>query len=340
MIRVGINGFGTIGKRVADAVALQDDMKIVGVVKTRPTFEAKLAQRKNYPIYTNVKENIPAFEAAGLKVYGTLENLLDNCDVIVDCTPGKVGAANKEKLYAPRKIKAIFQGGEKSGVAEMSFNASNNYVACVGKNFLRVVSCNTTGLCRTLGAIDRALGLQKVRATMIRRGADSGDSDTGPINAIVPNPPTIPSHHGADVNTILPKLDIVTGAFIVPTTLMHVHMVNAILSKNTTREEAISVLEKASRIILVNASDGIESTAQVMEYARDLGRPRGDLFEIAVWRESINVINGNELFYIQAVHQECNVVPENVDAIRAISGIEKDANKSIEKTNKSLNILI
>jgi len=30
-IKVGIVGYGTIGKRVADAVALQKDMKLVGV---------------------------------------------------------------------------------------------------------------------------------------------------------------------------------------------------------------------------------------------------------------------------------------------------------------------
>jgi len=33
MIKVGINGYGTIGKRVAEAVTLQDDMEIVGIVK-------------------------------------------------------------------------------------------------------------------------------------------------------------------------------------------------------------------------------------------------------------------------------------------------------------------
>ena len=33
-IKVAINGFGTIGKRVAQAVACQDDMIIVGVTKT------------------------------------------------------------------------------------------------------------------------------------------------------------------------------------------------------------------------------------------------------------------------------------------------------------------
>ena len=38
MIKVGINGYGTIGKRVAEAVTLQDDMEIVGIVKTKPTY--------------------------------------------------------------------------------------------------------------------------------------------------------------------------------------------------------------------------------------------------------------------------------------------------------------
>ena len=35
MKSVAINGFGTIGKRVADAVAAQDDMKVIGVSKKK-----------------------------------------------------------------------------------------------------------------------------------------------------------------------------------------------------------------------------------------------------------------------------------------------------------------
>lgn len=30
-IRVGVNGYGVIGKRVADAVTLQDDMTLAGI---------------------------------------------------------------------------------------------------------------------------------------------------------------------------------------------------------------------------------------------------------------------------------------------------------------------
>ena len=45
-IRVAVNGYGTIGKRVATAVCKQDDMELVGVTKTRPNFEAKEALSK------------------------------------------------------------------------------------------------------------------------------------------------------------------------------------------------------------------------------------------------------------------------------------------------------
>jgi glyceraldehyde-3-phosphate dehydrogenase (NAD(P)) len=47
MIKVAINGYGTIGKRVADAVAAQKDMKVIGVSKTRPNAEAFVAKRRH-----------------------------------------------------------------------------------------------------------------------------------------------------------------------------------------------------------------------------------------------------------------------------------------------------
>ncbi|MFH1450559.1 MAG: glyceraldehyde 3-phosphate dehydrogenase NAD-binding domain-containing protein, partial [archaeon] len=70
MIKVAINGYGTIGKRVADAVSKQDDMEIVGVTKTRPTWEAKSAVEKGYKLYCGVPENTGAFEEAGIKIEG------------------------------------------------------------------------------------------------------------------------------------------------------------------------------------------------------------------------------------------------------------------------------
>lgn len=58
MKSIAVNGIGTIGKRVADAVSAQDDMKIVGVCKTKPDFEARAAIEKGYDyIWPYLKEN-------------------------------------------------------------------------------------------------------------------------------------------------------------------------------------------------------------------------------------------------------------------------------------------
>ena len=82
----------------------------------------------------------------------------------------------------------------------------------------------------------------------------------------------------------------------------------------------------------------MRSTAQIMEIARDLGRSRSDLYEVALWEDGVHVVDGTQLYYFQAVHQESDVVPENIDAVRALLELEKDAHRSIAKTDRSLGI--
>ncbi|NPE31919.1 type II glyceraldehyde-3-phosphate dehydrogenase, partial [Methanococcoides sp. SA1] len=195
-VKVAINGYGTIGKRVADAVALQDDMEVIGVAKTRPNFETVIAKDKGFNVYT-LADRVGAMEKEGIEVSGTVEEMIEAADVVVDCTPGKVGATNKD-LYEKAGIKAIWQGGESHALTGCSFNAETNYDEALGKDFVRVVSCNTTGLCRVLSPLDKEFGVKKARVTLLRRAADPGDIKNGPINAIVPNPIKLPSHHGPD----------------------------------------------------------------------------------------------------------------------------------------------
>lgn len=337
MKSVAVNGYGTIGKRVADAVSAQDDMKIVGVSKTKPDFEARMAVEKGYDLYISIPEREKLFQDAGIEISGTVDEMLDEADIIVDCTPEGIGAKNLEK-YKELGIKAIFQGGEKHDNVGLSFNSLANYSDSYGKDYTRVVSCNTTGLTRTLKPINDLCGIKKVRAVMVRRGGDPSQVNKGPINAVVPNPPTVPSHHGPDLKTVLYGVNINTMALLVPTTLMHQHNIMVELENPVEVDEIIAKLEDTPRVLLVKASEGIGSTAEVMEYAKELGRSRNDLFEIPVWQESLNVVDG-ELYYMQAVHQESDVVPENVDAIRAMLEMEEDNNKSIEKTNKAMGIL-
>ena len=319
MIKVGIIGYGTIGKRVADAVLLQDDMHLVGVTyRDINSYKIKSAQQKGISIFP----------------LGAIESFLDTVDVVVDCTPKKIGAANKE-LYEEMGVKAIFQGGEKPSVGK-SFVAQCNFEDCRNEDFIRVVSCNTTGLCPPLSAIDKKYGVKKVHATMIRRAADPWDIYHGPINALVPHL-EVPSHHGPDVRTVLPDLAIFTTSVSVPTTLMHMHSIAVDLKSTPTVENVIDNFQTTTRVLVVNNRDGIRSTAEIMEYAKDLGRNRGDMPEVCVWSDTIGVW-GNKVLYVQAVHQESDVVPENIDAIRAAVG-QCNQEVSMAITNTSLGIV-
>lgn len=335
-IKVAINGYGTIGKRVADAVSAQDDMEIAGVVKTRPSFEAFIAREKGFNVYTNSKDNISLFDESGVEIIGTIDNLLDEADIVVDATPGNFGEEYKE-LYKKHGVKAIWQGGEDHKLTGFSFNSEANYEDAIGTDFTRVVSCNTTGLVRLLYPLDQKYGIEKARVTLMRRAADSRDIKTGPINALVLDPVKLPSHHGPDVNSILPHIDITSVSVKTSTTLMHLHTVNLKLKKTCRENDIISILEKRPRIGLVNSKHGIKSTAQVMELARDMGRPRGDMWENIIWEDSISFDKG-ELYLFQAIHQESDVIPENVDAIRAMLELETDGANSIAKTNKAMGI--
>jgi len=332
--KVAINGYGTIGKRVADAVNLQDDMTVVGVSKMSPNFEARLAIDKGYPLYATTKDVLPKFEKAGIKVHGVLEDLLKEADLVVDATPEESGF---KPVYEKAGVKAIWQGGEEHSLTNLSFNAAANYAECLGADFVRVPSCNTTALIRTLYPLDAHLGIDRVLAVLVRRATDPGDSKKGPINAIEPEL-EMPSHHGPDVQSVLPKLAIHTIAVKVPTTIMHLHAVSVHLKRKSTGQQVLDAWRRAPRIKFVKGAEGVKSTAQIMEIARDLGRPRSDLYEIAVWEDGVHVVDGTQLYYFQAVHQESDVVPENVDAIRAMLEFEKDGRKSIEKTDRTLGI--
>ena len=332
--KVAINGYGTIGKRVADAVELQDDMNVVGVSKMKPNYEARMAVERGYALYATTKDVLPKFEKAGMKVRGTLDDLLKEAEIVVDCTPEESGF---KPAYEKAGVKGIWQGGEEHSLTNFSFNAAVNYADAIGVPYVRVPSCNTTGLIRTLYPLDVHVGVQKVLAVMVRRATDPPDSKKGPINAIEPEL-EMPSHHGPDVQSVLPKLDIHTIAVKVPTTIMHLHAISAELKRPATADEVLDVWRRVPRVRFFSGAEGVKSTAQIMEVARDLSRSRSDLYEIAVWEDGVHVV-GNTLYYFQAVHQESDVVPENVDCIRAMLGLEKDAKRSMEKTDRSLGII-
>ncbi|MCI9196757.1 MAG: type II glyceraldehyde-3-phosphate dehydrogenase [Lachnospiraceae bacterium] len=335
-IKVGVAGYGTIGQRLADGVALQGDMELVGVADLAPTLAIRALYEKGMPydLYlVNGADSAP-FDELGIPVAGTFDDLLDKVDVMLDSSPGGIGAKNKE-IYEKKGIKAIFQGGEKNSVADVFFHGYANYEKGLKKDYLKLTSCNTTGLIRTVDCLDRDFGIERVAITIIRRVADPGDYHRGLTNALQID--KAPSHQAVDLMTIMPHVSA-TG-ILVHTPVTHGHIITVVASgkKKITKEMALEAFERHPRIRVVRIDDGFMGNASLFKYARDLGHPRGDMYEIAVWEDSI-VETGDDIMYAINIPQESVTIPETMDGIRAACGMQETGAEATAKTNEYLKI--
>ena len=336
-VRVAVNGFGVIGKRVADAVVAQDDMILTGVADVISDYRLRVAVERGYPVFAAHDDARRDMDSGGIPVAGTLDELLGQADVVVDCTPKGVAAKNKERYQAAR-VKVVWQGGEKHDLAGFSFVAQVNYAGALHRDFARVVSCNTTALSRVTHTLHRRGWVKRVRAVLLRRGTDPWESHkNGLINTVVPET-KVPSHQGPDVRSVIPELDITTLAAAGPFNLSHIHFAMVETTGSVSVEEVRSALDEAPRIALMRAADGLVGLNSTIELMRDLRRPRGDLWEVAVWDDAI-AFDGRDVHLTYQVDNEAIVIPETIDCIRALTGLETDGAVSIAKTDRSLGIV-
>jgi glyceraldehyde-3-phosphate dehydrogenase (NAD(P)) len=335
LTKVGLVGYGVIGRRVAEAVRLQDDMELVGVADVAADWRVKQAANHGFRMFAASPEAEAPMKAGGLSLSGGLADLVGSVDVVVDCTPKKFGAKNAE-TYRRLGKPFIVQGGEKHSVTGHSFVAEASFDSAVGRPATRVVSCNTTSIVRTLGALKRVGLLKKARGTLLRRATDPWESHLGGImNTLVPEP-VIPSHQGPDAKTVDADLDVVTIAIMVPETLGHLHSWSIELTREASKEEILSAFASSPRIVLIDSRSGLGAINAIKEWMADVGRDHANLYEVALWGDSL-AVEGKEAFYNYVVDNQAIVIPETVDAIRALVG-SADAKSSIARTNESLGI--
>ncbi|MFZ5634029.1 MAG: type II glyceraldehyde-3-phosphate dehydrogenase [Bacillota bacterium] len=335
-VRVGVAGYGVIGQRLADGVARQGDMELVGVVDVAPTLAVRALAEKGMPykLFAATADNRPQLEKVGIPVSGTMEDLLKQVDVMLDAANAGIGRKNKE-LYVKYGVKAVFQGGEKNDIADTFFHGYANYEKGYGKDYLKLTSCNTTGLIRAVDCLDRAFGVERVAITIIRRCADPGDTHRGLVDVSLVEP--VPNHQAVDLMTVMPHIDA-TGLLVhVPTTHGHIISVLATPKQEVTREQVLDEFNKHPRIRVVRIADGFNSNAALFRYARDLGNPRGDMYEIAIFEETVAFSGRNILFAIN-IPQEAVVIPESMDAVRACMKMQAARDEAVALTNKYLDM--
>jgi glyceraldehyde-3-phosphate dehydrogenase (NAD(P)) len=181
LVRVFINGYGNIGRRLASALAIDKEIQLVGVAKYSIDEKVKEALENHYDVYVP-KEAVGNFKEQGYKVTGSIEEALERCDLVVDAAKEGAGYENKKNFYEPMNKPAIFQGGEdrngERAVADMIHNSRVNYDKAAGKKYVIQGSCNVSGMGRVMQPLIQRFGdrIRRFDIELVRRWADLEDT--------------------------------------------------------------------------------------------------------------------------------------------------------------------
>jgi glyceraldehyde-3-phosphate dehydrogenase (NAD(P)) len=130
----------------------------------------------------------------------------------------------------------------------------------------------------------------------------------------------VPSHQEPDAQAVIPELRITTMAAAGPFNLGHVHFAMVETTRPAGVDELRAILLATPRVASVRAADGLRASNAVVELMRDLGRPRADIWEVAVWEDAL-ASRDSELYMTFQVHNEAIVIPETIDCIRALTAL-------------------
>ena len=227
MKKVFVNGYGSIGSRITSFLKDDSEISVIGVGKYSPDEKVDVAISRGLNVY--VPENkLDAF--SNFKITGTIESALEDCDLVIDASPGGHGYKNKKNLYEPKNIPVIYQGGESisgsESVSDLLFNSRVNYDLVADKQHVMQGSCNVTGMGKILEPLRNSFGERIVRfdVTLIRRWADIEQIDKKLSDTIEM---TEKPHHGDDVKQYFGKdAPLYVRAIKVPTRQMHLHIMD------------------------------------------------------------------------------------------------------------------
>jgi glyceraldehyde-3-phosphate dehydrogenase (NAD(P)) len=309
-------------------------MELIGVADIAPTLAVRaLAERgMPFPMFAAAPGAETSLGDAGVPVSGGFDDLIGSVDIMLDAAPGGIGANNKAK-YEAAGIKAVFQGGEGGEVADVFFHGYANYDSGVGCDYLKLTSCNTTGLIRTIDCLDRAVGIEKVAVTIIRRVADPGDTHRGLVDSLQLE--AIPNHQAVDLMHIMPHIDA-TG-LLIHTPVTHGHIITIVATPKVpiAKAEVVETFQAHPRIRVVRIADGFNTNTSLFNYARFLGHPRGDMFEVGLFEETVGM-SGDDIMFAINIPQESVVIPETIDGVRAALGMQADRLEAVGLTNRYL----
>jgi glyceraldehyde-3-phosphate dehydrogenase (NAD(P)) len=309
MVKVFINGYGNIGRRIATAFSQDKEIQFIGVGKYSVDDRVKDAVDRNFPLYVPANM-VSKFKEKGFPVSGNISNAIMESDIVIDAAKDGYGYDNKVNLYEPLNKAAIFQGGEDNTgvrkVADVIHNSRVNYKDMFKKKYVIQGSCNVSGMGRILQPMIEKYGseIERYDVTLIRRSADLEDLKEVKDSIEWDKNP----HHQDDVKSFLPMVNLYVEAYKVPSRMMHLHQMTVrFKSAAPDKESFLDTYEKEFGVAILSNARG---TGDIRRKAIDLGFEHGDTNMVHIHSDTIRT-QDDTLKLLYSDDQTGMVIPEN-----------------------------
>jgi len=309
MKRVFVNGYGSIGSRIASFLKDDPEITVVGVGKYSPDDKVDEAISKGLEVYVP-ESRLDVF--SNYKISGSIESALDESDFVIDAAPEGQGYKNKKNLYEPKNIPAIYQGGESTtgskAVSDLLFNSRANYDQALGKSHIMQGSCNVTGMGKILEPLREKFGDRLIRfdVTLVRRWADIEQTEKKLSDTIEM---TEKPHHGDDVKLYFGKdAPLHVRAIKVPTRQMHLHIMDVRFKDTAPKPSEIhDVFTNEFGVATLWTAKG---TKDVRDYAQNMGFNFTDTNMVHI-HANMTASIGDTVQMMYSDDQTGIVIPEN-----------------------------
>ncbi len=331
MKNVFVNGYGSIGSRITNFIKDDPEINLIGVGKYSPDDKVNVAISQGLKVYVPKKKS-DSF--SDFKISGTIEDALDECDLVIDAAPEGHGFLNKKNPYEPKGLMAIYQGGETvygdKAVSDLLFNSRVNYDKAYNKKHVMQGSCNVTGMGRILQPLREKYGNQLVRfdVTLVRRWADLEQTDTEVKDTIEWSEKP---HQGDDVKSYMGKeTPLFLRAIKVPTRQMHLHIID-IRFKDTAPKpsEFLSTFKNEYGVATLYTAKG---TKEIRDFADTMNFSFKDTNMIHIHANMVESIQ-DTVKMMYSDDQTGIVIPENHLLMQAML-FQKEYSKAFKHTEE------
>jgi glyceraldehyde-3-phosphate dehydrogenase (NAD(P)) len=318
LVRIFINGYGNIGRRLASSLAVDKEIQLVGVAKYSIDEKVKEALENRYDVYVP-KEALNNFKEKGYKVSGSIADAVEQCDLVVDAAKEGVGYDNKKNFYEPMNRPAIFQGGEdrngERAVADMIHNSRVNYDKASGKTYVIQGSCNVSGMGRIMQPLIQNFGdrIRRFDIELVRRWADLEDTKAVKDSIEWDRNP----HHQDDVKDFIPNANLYVDAFKVPSRMMHLHHMFVRFGDGGGAPTKGQILECFRNEFGVATISSAKGTGDVRKKALELGFAHGDTNMVHIHQDILRV-QDDTVKIAYSDDQTGMVIPENYLLIQSM----------------------